>query len=199
MAKVKWKTSGLVEYAKDHTIKECADEYGCSYIAMQHYLLRHNIKYKTAPKGVKGASHYLYKHGATKTRLYRIWTYMRRRCSDPRDKDFDSYGARGIKVCEPWNKSYITFSSWALSHGYMENLTLDRKDNNKGYSPDNCRWVTCKEQNNNRRSNRLITYEGVTMTVAQWAEKLGMERHALLYRLNNWSVEEAFKKSLQRR
>lgn len=199
MAKTNWQTKGLELYAKDHTIKECAKEYNCSYIAMQHYLLRHNIKYKLDTKGVKGKNHYSYKHGATKTRLYRIWTYMRRRCNDPKDKDFNNYGARGIKVCKEWNEDFIAFREWALTNNYQENLTLDRIDNGQGYFPENCRWVTNKEQNNNRRSNRLIEYEGVTKTVAQWAEELHMERHALLYRLNNWSVEEAFKKSLQRR
>lgn len=194
-----WNTQGLSEYAEGHTIKECAVAYNCSYIAMQHYLLRHKIEHKPSSKGVKGKEHYAYKHGETKSRLYRIWTYMRRRCNDSRDKDFNSYGARGIKVCEAWNKNYLAFRDWALANGYDDKLTLDRVDYNGDYSPCNCRWVTVKEQNNNKRSNRLVTYKGVTLTVAQWAEKLGIERHALLYRLNNWTVEEAFTKTLQRR
>lgn len=194
-----WDTHDLSEYAKTHTIKECATAYGCSYVAMQHYLLRHKIDHKLDAKGVKGETHYAYKHGETRSRLYRIWTYMRRRCNDSRDKDFSSYGARGIKVHEVWDKDYLAFRDWALANGYNDKLTLDRIDCNGDYSPANCRWATVKEQNNNRRSNRLITYRGVTLTVAQWAEKIGMERHALLYRLNNWSVEEALTKSLQRR
>lgn len=194
-----WCTVGLSEYAQNHTIRECAVKFNCSYIAIQHYLLRHAIKYKQAEKGVKREKHYAYKHGETRTRLYRIWTYMKRRCFDPKDKDFSNYGARGITVCKEWSESYIAFRSWALHNGYAKNLTLDRINFNEDYSSTNCRWVTAKEQNNNKRSNRFVTYNGITLTVAQWAERLGLERHALLYRLNNWTVKEAFEKSLQRR
>lgn len=193
-----WNPEGIEEYAREHTIQECAEKYKCSYVAMQHHLLRNGIYHKPASKGVKGNAHYLYKHGGTKTRLFRIWTYMKRRCNNNKDKDYNDYGARGIKVCTDWS-DFTNFKKWAEANGYSDSLTIDRIDNNKGYCPDNCRWVTTKEQSNNRRSNRLITYQGETKTVAQWAEKLGIDRHALLYRLNNWSVEEAFEKSLQRR
>lgn len=194
-----WNTAGLEDFAKNHTVRECAEHFSCSSTAMQHYLCRHQIAYKQAEKGVKGSKHYHYKHGSSNTRLYNIWFGMKRRCQDPKHKDYPRYGARGIKICEEWKNDFLPFKQWALSHGYSDKLTLDRIDCNSNYEPFNCRWVIVKEQGNNRRSNRFITYKGETKTVKQWADELGIERHALLYRLNNWSVEEAFTKSLKRR
>lgn len=89
--------------------------------------------------------------GLSKTRLYRIWCGMRNRCSNPNQKNYRLYGGRGIKVCEEWLNSFEAFYTWALNNGYSAKLTIDRKDNDKGYTPENCRWVTQAEQIRNRR------------------------------------------------
>lgn len=97
-------------------------------------------------------------HGMTGTRIYHIWYDMRRRCSYPRQLEYENYGGRGIKVCTEWDESFTVFYEWAISHGYKSNLTIDRINNDLGYSPENCKWSTYKEQNNNRRKKRKIIY-----------------------------------------
>jgi hypothetical protein len=120
---------------------------------------------------------------------------MKTRCYNPASDAYDRYGGRGIKVCEDWKNSFVSFFDWAMSNGYADNLTLDRINNDGNYSPDNCRWSTKQEQNNNRRCNRMITYNGKTQNVAQWARELGIKRVTLQNRLNRgWSVEKALSK-----
>ena len=132
------------------------------------------------------------KHGMSNTRLYHCWTDMRQRCNNPKNKCFKYYGERGIKVCEEWNNS-MNFINWALSNGYKDDLTLDRIDVNKDYSPSNCRWVTIKEQANNKRNNVLYTYNNETLTLAQWCERLGLKSQCVSTKIHRqkMSIGEA--------
>lgn len=124
--------------------------------------------------------------------LYKVWHGMVRRCTNPTDHAYNLYGAIGRTVCKEWMSSE-TFIMWALKNGYEPGLTLDRTDNEKGYSPDNCRWVPMVVQQNNRKNNRYVTFRGETHSLADWARILGIERHNLRNRLNRgWSVERAF-------
>ncbi|MBO7715864.1 MAG: hypothetical protein J6S85_20035 [Methanobrevibacter sp.] len=132
-------------------------------------------------------------------RLNTIFRSMKDRCNNPANKCYYLYGERGISVCKEWNtpgsrKGWNNFREWALLNGYTDELTLDRINNDKGYSPENCRWATVYEQANNKRSNHLITYKGRTQTLAQWCTELHLNywtTRSRLYR-DKISVEQAF-------
>ena len=139
----------------------------------------------------------LTKHGdaaKNKTRLYITWAGMKRRCSDKKDDAYKNYGGRGIKVCDEWENDYTAFKIWALENGYEDDLFIDRIDTNGNYESNNCRWTTQKVQQRNRGNNHLVTYEGETHCVAEWAEKLGMKYQTLLRRINysKWPIKKAF-------
>lgn len=138
------------------------------------------------------------KHGdavvGRQTRLYRIWSGIITRCNNKNNKH---YGAKGIEVCEEW-KDYVEFKKWAESNGYSDNLTIDRKDNDKGYFPDNCRWVTMKEQQRNRTNNHIIEYNNEFHTISEWAEIFDINVDVLIYRINNgWDISTALTKPTQ--
>ena len=123
--------------------------------------------------------------------LYNIWVNMRRRCDSEKCAEYKWYGARGIKVCDEWESNFITFFEWSLRNGWQEGLTIDRIDNDGNYEPSNCRWTTWEVQQNNRRDNNYITFEGRTQTVAQWAREIGINRATIYRRLQaGWSIEE---------
>lgn len=106
----------------------------------------------------------------SRSRLHSVWCNMKSRCTNPNSTKYADYGARGIRVCGEW-ASYGNFLDWSLANGYQSDLTLDRKDNYAGYSPDNCRWVTTTVQQRNKRKPRLdLTIHGETKTVADWAK-----------------------------
>lgn len=142
------------------------------------------------------------KHKLSKTRLYHIYYGMRVRCYNKNDPSFIHYGQRGITICDEWMKDITKFIEWANKNGYKDGLSIDRIDPNKGYFPENCRWVNFKIQANNKTNNKLVTFNGETHTVSEWADKLGMKRKILEQRIRNseagkYSLEEAFSKKVR--
>lgn len=130
-------------------------------------------------------------HDKTNTRLYRIYNNMKERCYNKQYQQYKDWGARGITICDEWLNDFMLFYDWAISNGYNDNLSIDRVDNSKGYSPDNCRWVTSKEQNRNKRSNIYLTYNGQTKLMVKWAEELAVPYGRLQNRYyRNWSAKE---------
>lgn len=130
-------------------------------------------------------------HGMTKTRLWQIWSSMKQRCHNKNSPHYQNYGARGITVCDEWKQGFEAFGEWALSNGYQDNLTLDRIDNNLGYYPDNCRWATWKQQENNRRDTVMVVIGGLERTLTDWSEFSGIARATLSERIrNNWPEHE---------
>lgn len=137
-------------------------------------------------------------NGLSKTRIYRIYHRMVYRCkTDKTCEIYRIYRENGIIVCDNWlgENGFINFYNWSMSNGYNDNLTIDRIDGLKGYSPDNCRWVDYKVQGNNTNRNRLITYNGKTQTMSQWADELGIPYQRLNSRINTFkmSLEDAFR------
>lgn len=140
---------------------------------------------------MRGVNNPKYKHGESHTRLYIIWSDMLKRCEYEQNDNYERYGKRGIIVCEEWH-DYLEFKKWALANGYKDNLTVDRIDGNKGYEPSNCRWITSKQQANNRKTCVYLESNGMKMSVTQWAEYLNVPVDRIRTRLRlGWSVEDA--------
>lgn len=126
-------------------------------------------------------------------RLRRIWHSMKSRCYNKNAINFKYYGARGITICSEWLLDFSNFKRWAVANGYNDALTIDRINLSKGYSPENCRWVSMQTQNSNKSNCRHITYNGETKTVAEWAKVVGITERGLTKRLyvKKLPIEEA--------
>lgn len=156
---------------------------------------RHLTSDKTHSCGcdkLNGARNPFYKHGEKRTRLYGIWSGMKDRCYNSNNPFYNRYGGRGISICDEWRNNYPAFKVWALTNGYTENLTIDRRDNNGNYTPGNCRWTTRKTQCNNRCSTRKYKYNGVVASIKEHCENLGLNHNSVRTRLSRgWTFEEA--------
>lgn len=129
-------------------------------------------------------------HGLYGTPLYRIWAHVMGRCYTQTDRAYPDYGGRGIKVCERWHdvRNFVA----DVQAGYRHGLTLERIRNDGEYSPTNCRWATRREQARNKRSNVLLTCEGRTQLMAEWAEEKGIALKTLWKRISDgWTHERA--------
>lgn len=129
------------------------------------------------------------KHGESHSSLYRVWGGMKTRCNNPKCDCYEDYGGRGISICKEWNDSFNEFRKWALSSGYEEGLSIDRVDVNGNYEPNNCRWATMIEQQNNRRSNQFLTMDGETHTIAEWARILGKNPNTVHKRISAYGYD----------
>ncbi len=128
-------------------------------------------------------------HGKSETPEHQIWCHMRSRCHIPTDTGYHNYGGRGITVCDEWRESFAAFFEDMGERPSSEH-SIDRIDNDGNYEPGNCRWATTKEQARNTRRSRMLTLNGKTMCVTDWAKEIGLTPSALLYRLRlGWSVE----------
>ncbi len=138
-------------------------------------------------------------HGMSNTRLYRIYKKMYRRCYCPKTKYYENYGGRGIYICSEWldDHGFENFYKWAINNGYSDDLSIDRIDNDREYSPDNCRWATKKEQANNTRSTVFLTYKGEKKPASEWSKITGIPQDTLTTRKRNgWTDEECIKTPL---
>lgn len=127
-------------------------------------------------------------HGLRNHELYSTWWNMNERCKNPKVKQYPDYGGRGIKVCKEWQKieNFIN-DMWPT---YLKGLSVERIDNNKGYSPENCRWATKFDQSRNMRSNRNLTFNGKTQCVTDWCKELGLNYTTVIKRMNAGKTPE---------
>ena len=147
------------------------------------YSLRHASStqcYKCSRKALKRHKEHNSNYTGSRKHLslYHVWRGMKSRCYNPHDKSFKNYGERGISVCQQWKDDFTAFMEWSLKNGYQKGLQIDRIDNNGNYEPQNCRWVTQKENSNNTRKNRMVCVE---MTIAQYAELFHLDYHVAYY------------------
>jgi len=117
---------------------------------------------------------------------------MKTRCYNPNGSGYSRYGGRGIQICDEWKNCFQSFYDWATSNGYSDDLSIDRKDVNGNYNPDNCRWANIHEQSTNKTTNIYVTYNGEKLTISELSEKLHISRFTLYGRLNklHWNIED---------
>lgn len=131
-------------------------------------------------------------HGYSGTKLYDVRRQMIRRCYDPMCKDYPAWGGRGIRVCDEWRTTIHAFVTWALAAGYREGVTIERRDNDGDYCPENCTWIPNEMQAKNTRRLRMVTRGGETHSVAEWSRRLDVPYRRIMARLNmGWSDSDA--------
>lgn len=171
---------------------ECLCDCGNTKIVAKDQLVRTDAKRTISCGCAKGVDSI----GLYYTKIHGVWNSMIQRCYNPNVKTYDRYGGRGICVCDEWRYSFKAFYEWAMSSGYDEKagMTLDRINNDLGYSPNNCRWATKAEQANNRSSNKMISFNGETHNISEWATILNVNYKTLHNRLrtHNYEYEEIF-------
>lgn len=130
------------------------------------------------------------REGLSRTRIYRIWKCMLARCDNYENDNYYWYGFKGISVCDSW-RDFKVFYDWSISNGYQEDLTIDRIDSNGNYCPENCRWISQKEQCNNVSSNHVIVYKNKSYSMAQFADLLGYDYWTVSNRIKlGWTPDE---------
>ena len=123
------------------------------------------------------------KHNLCHSRIYKIYNDMKKRCYNKKSKSYKNYGERGIVICKEWLNDFMNFYNWSMENGYADNLSIDRINVDGDYEPSNCRWATQKEQANNTRRNRYLTYKGETHTISEWSDIYNLKSATIRARL----------------
>ncbi len=186
----------LVLYRTDYNNRKVMWACLCNCGSLPKVTSENLIKGKTKSCGCRrsaNASKIFKTHGQAsykyRTKTYTVWTGMKNRCLNKNNHAYDKYGGRGIMVCNRWMK----FDNFYADMGEKpEGMSIERTDNSKGYSPENCKWATCIEQANNTRKNKCYEYNGESLTIPQWGRKLSINHKMLAKRIRNgMSIEDA--------
>lgn len=116
-------------------------------------------------------------------KLYNVWKNMKSRCYDKKSERYYTYGKRGIRVCQEWRNNFRLFAKWAVENGWNTGLSIERKDHNGNYYPENCTFITMAEQARNKTSNVLVSFNGETKCVVEWAEEIGLDPKTIYARI----------------
>lgn len=125
-------------------------------------------------------------HGMSQTRIYSEWISMKKRCK-PNQKESKTYYDRGISVCDEWLNDFVNFYQWAMEHGYNDSLSIDRIDNDKGYYPDNCRWIPIEKQQGNKSNTIYVFYKGEKYCLRQLCQKINFPYQTAHRRYSKWT------------
>lgn len=170
---------------------KCGFEKSISYDNLRNG--SHGTCQNCSPFDKTGENNHLFKHGKSNTRLHRTWREMIRRCENPNCKSYKDYGTRGITICEEWRSDFMNFYNWAISNNYNDTLTIERKDVNRGYCPENCCWIPQSAQRDNRRDT--LRFNGKTLK--EIADESGLKygsinRHYHEGDLKEWLFNRGF-------
>lgn len=172
-----------------HVVYECVCECGETTNVRRQSLLNGSTR-SCSCISREAASERLRKHGLSKTPEYVAWVDMIQRCTNPNKKSYVSYGARGIKICDRWQRSFENF--YDDMGPRPQGMSIDRINNDGNYEPKNCRWTTLREQYRNQRKTRFFSYKGESKTISEWSKIFNITRHTLRMRLKNgWGVEKS--------
>lgn len=163
----------------------------CSDCGWETDMQMHQIKYTKKCNHLETTGRYINPFIRWKDkRLCGIFQGMKVRCYNPNDRSYRWYGAKGIKICDEWLNNPLLFEEWSLKNGYNKNLTIDRIDETKGYSPDNCRWVTASDNSKYKSTTKETMVNGVIHTGREWANALNMGANTINQMLREYPEEQ---------
>ena len=187
---MKQATSIYKLYKNGQTLTFASEKEACEFLQVNQCTVASCYRLNCKCKGWEVEKIGLSTHGDTRTsRIFKIWGAMKERCYRINHPHYQSYGGRGITICEEWVNDYLTFKKWALNNGYTEKLTLDRINVNGNYEPSNCRWASMKEQQNNKRTNRFVVVNEERLTITQCSEQYGIPKSTVRYWENTGILE----------
>ena len=178
---------------------ECGKEKVVAYTSLK----RGNTKSCGCLKHERAVSFYSQlnrKHGMKDTKIYKQWLGMKARCYSKYTSGYKNYGGRGIQVCEEWKSSFLNFYNWAINNGYSNGLTIERVNLNGNYEPRNCKWITNEEQQNNKRNNKYLEFNGEKHTYSEWSRLLNIPKGTIIDRVRrNFTVEQILNTEYRRK